>query len=123
MHAVVRRARENVTGIVSTLVIGVWMAGLFLGAEWWLPALLVGYVAVVPLTAMLAGEDEEEPAQPETGDDETDEDPIETAKRRYARGEIDEAEFEAIVERVLGTDHDGRVRLEEGAAEFESEHA
>lgn len=54
-----RRARENATGIVSMLVTGVWLFGLFTGASWWLPALIVGYVVVVPVTAMLFGDEED----------------------------------------------------------------
>jgi len=110
------RARENVTGIVSVLVTGVWMAALFTGQDWWLAFMLVGYVVVVPVVALLAGDEADraawwdrdehgEPARRETGppDDATD-DALATLRERYARGELTDEQFERKVERLLETD-------------------
>lgn len=112
-ESVGRRFRENVTGIVSTLVTAVWLGAMVTGQDWWLAALLVGYVAVVPITAILFGDEEET----ETADDErgerddshtasTDdgETPLETIRRRYAEGELTEAQFERKLERLLSTE-------------------
>jgi uncharacterized membrane protein len=110
------RARENVTEIVSVLVTGIWLAALFTGQGWWLPFMLVGYVVVVPLVALLFGDadaigewwGEEEVTVPEDTDDgSTRDDPIETLRERYARGELTDAEFERKLERLLETENGG----------------
>jgi uncharacterized membrane protein len=108
----VERARENLTGIVSTLVTGIWLAALFTGQEWWLAFMLFGYIVVVPIVAMLFGDDEEgtdhweqesqttESSDAREGTDEA----LETLRERYARGEITEEQFERKVERLLETE-------------------
>ena len=104
-----QRLRENVVGIVSTLVTAVWMGALFTDQSWWLAALLVGYIAIVPITAMLFGDEEEqEEWLDEDGDDsesnETEETPLETLRRRYAEGELSEAQFERKLDQLLETE-------------------
>ncbi|MFW5935612.1 MAG: SHOCT domain-containing protein [Halolamina sp.] len=106
------RLRANVTGIVSTVVTAVWLGAMFTGQEWWLAAMLVGYVAVVPVTAVLFGDEEDraewfgendrsasEPAQHD--EEET---PLETLRRRYAEGELTEAQFERKLDQLLETE-------------------
>lgn len=114
--SVSQRLQENATGIVSTIVTGVWMGAMFTGQDWWLAALLVGYVAVVPITAMLFGDEEEaesiasdwigndssHSSSAETGANE--ETPLETVRRRYAEGELTEAQFEQKLEQLLSTE-------------------
>jgi hypothetical protein len=127
------RLRENATSIASTLVTGVWLGALFLGQEWWLAAMLVGYVVVIPLVALLFGDEDD---REEWWDDEAsdwwgskedwfgtgrgsdreedradsaeataaDETPLETLRRRYAEGELTDAQFERKLERLLETD-------------------
>lgn len=110
------RARKNLTGIVSMLVTGIWMAALFTGQEWWLAALLLGYVVVIPLTAMLFGDEEdreewvddwqdqetsETQSDPETTTGET---PLESLRRRYAEGELTDDQFERKLDRLLETE-------------------
>ncbi|QKY19768.1 SHOCT domain-containing protein [Halolamina sp. CBA1230] len=104
-----QRLRENVVGVVSTLVTAVWMGALFTDQSWWLAALLVGYIAIVPITAMLFGDEEEqEEWLDEDGDDsesnETEETPLETLRRRYAEGELSEAQFERKLDQLLETE-------------------
>ncbi|WP_435115030.1 SHOCT domain-containing protein [Halolamina sp. C58] len=107
-----RRLRENATGIVSTLVTAVWMGALFTNQDWWLAAMLVGYVAVVPITAMLFDDDDEEEWLDEAIDDrvsnrssdEHEETPLETLRRRYAEGELSEAQFERKLDQLLETE-------------------
>ena len=114
------RARENLVGLVSLLVTGAWMLGLFTGQDWWLVTLIVGYAVVVPLVAVLFGD--EEAAETYTPGDvtpsETDEttethsepttestaDALDTLRDRYARGELTEAQFERKLERLLETE-------------------
>ncbi|MFC6835268.1 SHOCT domain-containing protein [Halomarina ordinaria] len=131
------RLRENATGVATTLVTGLWLAGLFTGQEWWLAALIVGYVVVIPIVAMLFGDEEDRAEwwdEEDTdwwggvgdwfgtgrGDERTDEDhvdastrdasvpddetPLETLRRRYAAGELTDAQFERKLDRLLSTD-------------------
>ncbi|WP_372479401.1 SHOCT domain-containing protein [Halomicrobium sp. HM KBTZ05] len=113
------RARENATGIVSMLVTGIWMFGLFTGQEWWLPALIVGYAVFIPLTATLFGDEDEREAwtgdltdssSSETTDERTraaesdDETALEALRRRYAEGELTDEQFERKLDRLLETE-------------------
>lgn len=105
MSGAVGRLRENLVKVVSTLVTGVWMVGLFTGQDWWLAALLFGYVAVVPVAKILAGEHEYEERETREGREEsatesTDE-ALATLRERYAGGELAEAQFERKLERLL----------------------
>jgi Predicted membrane protein (DUF2078). len=103
------RIRDNLTEVVSVMVTGIWLLGLVTGQDWWLPAMLLGYIVVVPFTALMYGdqdtieeywEDEEVSVSEETDT----EDPVETLKRRYAAGEIGDEEFERKLERLLETE-------------------
>jgi uncharacterized membrane protein len=129
----IERARRNVTGIVSILVTGFWMAAMFTGQEWWLAALLVGYIVVVPLTAMLFGDeddweewvDEDEfemPTDEDSGDADT-ETPLESLRRRYANGELTDEQFERKLDRLLETEtlEDVEEYRERASAERERE--
>jgi uncharacterized membrane protein len=111
MSSPARRARENLTGIVSVLVTGVWLAALFLDQGWWLPFMLFGYVVLVPVTAILFGDEEEVTewwdGAVETGGNETTEeegDPLEELRERYARGELTDEQFERKLDRLLETE-------------------
>ena len=126
------RLRENATGIASTIVTGVWLAAMFTGQDWWLAALLFGYIVVVPVIAMLFGDehdigewwDDESDDAWLDGDEEADEstetdnrDALETLRDRYARGELTDEQFERKLERLLDTetleDVEDRERLRE----------
>lgn len=110
------RLRENVTEITSLLVTAFWLGAMFTGQDWWLAALLVGYVAVVPLVAILFGDadDRREWADKYLSADtaETDEseptdsttDALETLRERYAAGELTDEQFERKLERLLDTE-------------------
>ncbi|WP_053948614.1 SHOCT domain-containing protein [Halolamina sediminis] len=107
-----QRLRENATGIVSTLVTAIWLGALFTDQGWWLAAMLVGYIAVVPITAMLFGDEEEQEewldrdgdSATKRSSDENEETPLETLRRRYAEGELSEAQFERKLDQLLGTE-------------------
>lgn len=53
------RVRENITGITTMLVTGLWLALMFteIGGDLWLPVLLVGYIVVIPLVALVFGDE------------------------------------------------------------------
>lgn len=121
------RFRQNATGIVSTVVTGVWLAAMFLGYDWWLAALLFGYIVIVPVVAMLFGDEEdieewwddswsESDSAPEAQPESTDETPLETLRRRYAAGELTDEQFEHKLEQLLETetieDVEGRTERE-----------
>jgi len=105
-----------VTGIVSTVVTGVWLAALFTGQEWWLAFMLVGYIIVVPLVALLLGdrddirewwEDEDTTAsatQNNQTEPTTQDDALETLRERYARGELTDEQFERKAEQLIETE-------------------
>jgi len=114
------RARRNATGIVSTVVTGTWLAALFLGFEWWLALMLFGYVVIVPVTAMLFGDEddweewvdegeyEETVTEPETAetDHETENnaDALQQLRTRYANGDLTDDQFERKLDRLLETE-------------------
>ncbi|MBZ6496074.1 SHOCT domain-containing protein [Natrinema longum] len=112
------RLRENAVRIVSLLVTAIWLGGLLTGQSWWLPVLVVGYAAVLPIVTILFGD---ETAGHEWSDDETEtteseptrtdspsdaggtRDALETLRERYAAGELTDEQFERKLERLLGT--------------------
>ncbi|RQG97915.1 SHOCT domain-containing protein [Natrarchaeobius chitinivorans] len=125
------RFRENVTEITATIVTGIWLVGLFTGQWWWLPFLLVGYIVIVPLIALLFGDEsdreewwewesesedeledsssdrEQQPTGrpgPERGRAENNADALETLRDRYAAGELTDEQFERKLERLLETE-------------------
>lgn len=132
------RGRENITEIVSVLVTGIWLTALLTGQSWWLAALLVGYVVVIPITELLFGDEDDdeqdwveaEPSNPqESRMDSDQQDALETLRERYARGELTDEQFERKVERLLETetleDVEDRSRersAEESGSQREREH-
>ena len=111
------RLRENATQVASLLVTGLWLALLFsgVGGMLWLIVLLVGYIVVVPLVALLYGDeadveewwDEDERERIETEPTDTDRegrDALETLRDRYAAGELTDEQFERKLERLLETE-------------------
>ena len=111
------RLRENATRITSLLVTAVWFGAMFTGQDWWLAALLVGYVAVVPLVAILFGDEDDrrewvddylgtDAAETDAASEPADStaDALETLRERYAAGELTDEQFERKLERLLGTE-------------------
>ena len=136
------RLRENATGVVSTVVTGIWLAAMFTGQDWWLAALLFGYIVVVPVTAMLFGDEDDidewwdeevtgvegladsdgeatRPEEPPTDPDTRD--ALDTLRDRYARGDLTDEQFERKLDRLLETesleDVADRRRRERGSGE------
>jgi len=121
------RARDNATELAALAVTGFWIVALVTGQEWWLAALLVGYVVVVPLTELLYGDADEEAAEGSVDEIEavqassadTDETPLERLRRRYAEGKLTDEQFERKLERLLETET--LEDVEDGAAVRERE--
>lgn len=106
MSQAIDRIRENLTEVVSVSVTGIWLGALFTGQDWWLPFMLIGYIILVPLTALVFGDREEiaewwEDEKVTIPEDTSEDDALETLKNRYAAGEISDAEFERKLERLL----------------------
>ena len=122
-----RQLRENITGVTAMIVTGVWLSLMFSpwGGQLWLPLMLIGYLVVVPLVALLFGDEQ---AQAEWWDgmwvESTDtsaeqstdrtadstqnvrgrQDALETLRDRYAAGELTDEQFERKLERLLETE-------------------
>lgn len=118
-----RQLKDNVTGITSSLVTLVWMLALFTGQSWWFAALLIGYIAIVPLVALLSGDESNRetwrnicsgwctgmlsntPTETvPTEVEESEETPLDTLQRRYARGELTDEQFERKLDQLLETE-------------------
>ncbi|WP_222918842.1 SHOCT domain-containing protein [Natrinema sp. SYSU A 869] len=114
------RLRENASGIASLLVTAIWLGAMFTGQDWWLAALLVGYIAVVPVVAILFDEERDaddrewddsrtdetvRKSEPTTTEPATDtRDALETLRERYAAGELTDEQFERKLEQLLDTE-------------------
>ena len=122
-----RQLRENITGVTAMIVTGVWLSLMFSpwGGQLWLPLMLIGYLVVVPLVALLFGDEQ---AQAEwwdgmwvesadtsaeqstdrtadsTHDTRSRQDALETLRDRYAAGEVTDEQFERKLERLLETE-------------------
>ncbi|WP_276281368.1 SHOCT domain-containing protein [Halorussus caseinilyticus] len=120
--------------LTSLLVLGVGLAGLFLGYDWFWLAFVLGFAVLVPIVKVVTralgiG------TTPETSDhvprsrtaDEPDskQDALDTLRNRYARGDLTEAEFERKVEALLDTEtpESARKRVERGRGERERTRA
>lgn len=132
------RLRGNAVGLTTMLVLGVGLLALFFGVpNFWL-IFALGFAVVVPIVAMLYGEENEQEDQQsyrnrdreesrvgrdqKTHRSETDDGPLETLRRRYARGELTDAQFERKLEALLETEtlEDAEDRRQEH--EFVREH-
>lgn len=117
------RLKDNITGITSLLVTLVWVGALFTGQGWWLAALLTGYVLIVPLIALLYGNESDRETWwntcygrctgmlPSTHTEQisteikaSNETPLETLQHRYARGELTDEQFERKLDQLLETE-------------------
>jgi len=92
-------------GAVTFLTLGVAFGLMALGVSYFWVAFPVGFGGGIPLAAGLAKwyESREEAGDRRTAGGDTDA-ALADLRERYARGELDEAEFEARVERLLETE-------------------
>ncbi|WP_206424945.1 pentapeptide repeat-containing protein [Halosimplex salinum] len=124
-------AEEDLSSAVGSVIVwGTLALGItLLLAGWsnfWM-VFVIGFAVVLPLAGTLAGwyEERTAEAEPEPKSDDADErpDPLADLRRRYADGEIDDAEFERRVERLLETESmtDAELAYGEGASKPGSE--
>ena len=142
-----QRAKDNAVEIASTLVVGLGLAALFLGAESFWLVFVLGFVVLVPLVALLFGDesdraewwddswgedwfddwwgssstDDADDEREDTSKDEG-EDSLSIVRRRYARGELTDAQFERKLERLLETETLEDVEDRQRARELLDEH-
>lgn len=109
MSTVRERAVENVTGIVSMLILGLGFVALFAGVEYFFLVWVFGFAVVVPIVAMLFEESGTEsatvhtaPATHRSSDDTSD--ALTTLRERYARGDLTDEQFERKLDRLFETD-------------------
>jgi uncharacterized membrane protein len=88
---------------VTLLTLLVAFGGLALGVPFWWVAFPVGFGGVLPLVVALVRRRE---GRERTAERTERSDALEQLRSRYARGEIDEAEFERRVEGLLETETD-----------------
>lgn len=122
----VERLRENAVEVTSMLVLGVGLAALFAGFDFFWVVFVIGFAVLVPIVATLYGDEEDrgewwgswdwgrdrnrdrEDSRTERvetpREDRTDDTPLETIRRRYARGELTDAQFERKLELLLETE-------------------
>ena len=107
-------------GVTMALIFLVAFGLLALDFAWFWVVFPVGFAGVLPAVIGLvryyeqANERDERDAADDT--DDTD-DPLETLKRQYARGEIDEAEFERRLDGLLGSDSAADTAVDEPTPE------
>lgn len=97
---------STVQSVVTAATLTLAFVLLAVGWPYWWIVFVVGFAAVYPLASTLAGRYEARAGEAdaaETGDDERT-DALDALRERYASGEIDEAEFERRVERLLETE-------------------
>lgn len=115
---VLQNLREELTGVVALLVLGLgladlWIPALVPGVPFWV-IFVVGYAVVLPLVAIALGEGKGSRSRrrPDRDRDRSDDvervedgdgSPLERLKRRYAEGELSDEEFERRLERLLET--------------------
>ena len=102
----------SLTSVVSSLVIAATLIlgfGLLAAGQWWFwVVFVVGFAGVLPVVPVLVGWYENRSSSGTRS-------PLDTLRDRYARGEIDEAEFERRLDALLETE------TERDAAQFPRE--
>ena len=101
--------RRKIAELTSLVVTGTWLTALLTGQGWWLVALLLGYIVVVPAVSILLGVEEEgedeERSRKESGEvSRPKADAMEVLRERYAHGELTEEQFERKLELLLDTE-------------------
>jgi uncharacterized membrane protein len=117
---------DPITAIVAMLVLGAGLVALFAGVNWFWMVWVLGFAVFVPVVAILTdqydligvltGRGRSGSLSRPASDGDRKDDALETLKRRYARGEIDDEEFERRLERLVENES-----IDEVEARFERE--
>lgn len=111
MHPIVRRFIAALPGVIAVATLGIG-ATLFLVGSGGLAVVLfvIGWLLLTPLSAILIedvleiDESEASTTSSPTDADGADEDPVTILREQYARGRLDEDEFERRLEALLATE-------------------
>jgi uncharacterized membrane protein len=102
---------EEVTaGVVITVTLLAGFGLLFAGFDFFWVAFAVGFAGILPAAMGVVKYYQQAATVPDEPKSEKDE-ALDELRRRYARGELTEAEFERRVERLLETESVGEARL------------
>ena len=126
-----KRATDNITAIVSILVFGAGFVALFAGFDYFFLIWILGWVVLVPIVAILSGEDgsewdpfedqwewdswmgsetwtetsdESDSTQQDTISEGSTADALSTLRERYASGDLTDEQFERKLDRLLETE-------------------
>jgi Predicted membrane protein (DUF2078). len=94
---------EVVAPVTAALVVLVVFGLLALDVSWFWIVFPVGFGGLLPAAVGIARYYQQSDSTDETTEND---DPVEALKNQYARGKIDDAEFERRLENLLGTDWD-----------------
>ncbi|MFP9191789.1 SHOCT domain-containing protein [Natronosalvus vescus] len=102
---------EIAAGVTIGLILTVAFGLLALGVSWFWIVFPIGFAGVLPAVMGLVKLYERRRERERAGEDESDVDPLDQLRDRYARGELSDAEFERKLDRLLETEtHDGAKR-------------
>ncbi len=116
---------KEAPAILVFLILGAGILGVFLGISWAWMIFAIGFAVVLPLVAILTSVVKRATGTPdwfegmvaegmEDGSD-TKQDALDTLRDRYARGEIDEEEFEHRADLLLENETVDDVKARRGA--------
>lgn len=115
------RLAEKLEDVTAILVLGAGLLALILGYDKWWAILALGWLVLVPLVDEVGDLVVEWRSERRSNASRTSEDAepsaLTTLQERYARGEIDDLEFERRLERLLETETVDEARP---PAEYES---
>ncbi|MFP8955983.1 SHOCT domain-containing protein [Natrialbaceae archaeon A-CW3] len=107
--------QEIAAGVTIGLILTVAFGLLALGVSWFWIVFPIGFAGVLPAVMGLVKLYERRHERERAGEDESDADPLDQLRDRYARGELTDAEFERKLDRLLETEsHEGAKRAARG---------
>ena len=104
-------------GVTMALIFLVAFGLLALDVAWFWVVFPVGFAGVLPAVIGLVRYYEQAAERDERDAADDTDDPLETLKRQYARGEIDEAEFERRLDGLLDSDSAADTAVDEPTPE------
>ena len=105
MSTLRERFGEHPVAITALLVLGLGLPPAIVGVQIATSLIFtLGFFVVVPLVYLLYGGDDDETEAASSDATAVEDDPVEELRRRYAAGELSDAEFERKLDRLLETE-------------------